>query len=164
MVGLAVLVGMTVQGMSMLAGWRLPDKFPDIFLVSLKLGGLSPTQWTTLGQTPGIRRFADGSPQFCPVAVTVSGLGNNPLALVGAVLAPTINIVRTPWNLSRVFLCVYVYFFPIYYNCIFCMRHILPKTALCGIILQQVGQYVWLCQVIYCYYFYAFHIIYLTES
>ncbi|MGA2229440.1 MAG: FtsX-like permease family protein [Tepidisphaeraceae bacterium] len=91
MVGLAVLVAMTTQGMSMLEGWRLPDKFPDIFLVSLKLGGLSPDQWTKLGQTPGIRRFADGTPQFCPVAVTVSGLGNNPLALVGAVLAPTIN-------------------------------------------------------------------------
>jgi putative ABC transport system permease protein len=91
MVGLAVLVAMTTQGMSMLEGWRLPDKFPDLFLVSLKLGGLSPDQWTKLSLAPGIRRFPDGTPEFVPVAVTVSGLGSNPLALVGTVLAPTIN-------------------------------------------------------------------------
>ena len=34
MVGLAVLISMEVEGNSMLGGWQLPDKFPDIFIVS----------------------------------------------------------------------------------------------------------------------------------
>lgn len=91
MVGLAVLVVMTSQGISMLDGWKLPDKFPDIFLVSLKLGGLSPDQWAKVGRTPGIAHFSDGEAELLPVAITVSGLGNNPLALVGAALAPKMN-------------------------------------------------------------------------
>jgi putative ABC transport system permease protein len=91
MVGLSTLIVMTTQGTSMLAGWRLPDKFPDIFLVSLKLGGLNQDQWQKLADTPGIAHFPDGAPELLPVAVTVSGLGSNPLALVGAVLAPTMN-------------------------------------------------------------------------
>ena len=32
MVGLAILVVMNVQGNSMLNGWKLPDKFPDMFI------------------------------------------------------------------------------------------------------------------------------------
>jgi putative ABC transport system permease protein len=91
MVGLSTLIVMTTQGTSMLDGWKLPDKFPDIFLVSLRLGGLNQDQWKKLEQTPGIRHFADGEPELVPVAVTISGLGSNPLALVGAVLAPTMN-------------------------------------------------------------------------
>jgi putative ABC transport system permease protein len=91
MVGLSVLIVMTTQGLSMLNGWKLPDKFPDIFLVSLKLGGLNPDQIEQLGHTPGIRHFPDGSPELVPLAVTVSGLGSNPLALMGAVLAPSVN-------------------------------------------------------------------------
>jgi putative ABC transport system permease protein len=91
MVGLAVLVIMTTQGTSMLDGWKLPDKFPDIFLVSLKFGGLDSAQWTNLGQTTGIRRFPGGEPELMPIAVTMSGLGSNPLALMGAVLAPSVS-------------------------------------------------------------------------
>jgi putative ABC transport system permease protein len=91
MVGLAVLLVMTSQGISMLDGWKLPDKFPDIFLVSLKLGGLNPEQWAKVGQTPGIQHFPNGEPELLPVAITISGLGNNPLALVGAALAPKMN-------------------------------------------------------------------------
>ena len=33
MVGLAVLIVMEVQGNTALQGWRLPTKFPDIFIV-----------------------------------------------------------------------------------------------------------------------------------
>ena len=88
MVGLAVLIAMTTQGNSMLGGWRLPNKFPDIFLVSLKFGGLNPDEAGRLGEVAGIRRFPDGSPELMPVAVTISGLGSNPLALVGAAMAP----------------------------------------------------------------------------
>jgi putative ABC transport system permease protein len=91
MVGMAVLAAMTTQGTSMLDGWKLPDKFPDIFLFSFKFGGLGPAQWKQLGQVPGIRHFPDGKPELLPVAVTISGLGSNPLALMGAILAPNLN-------------------------------------------------------------------------
>ena len=52
MVGLAVLIAMQVNGRSMLAGWQLPDKFPDIFIITT--GGLGPAQQQVLAQTPGI--------------------------------------------------------------------------------------------------------------
>jgi putative ABC transport system permease protein len=91
MVGLAVLIVMTTQGISMLDGWKIPDKFPDIFLVSFRLGGLAPDQVQTLSETPGISRFPDGKPQLMPIAIAVSGLGNNPLALMGAMLSPNAN-------------------------------------------------------------------------
>jgi len=91
MVGLSVLIVMTTTGISMLDGWKLPDKFPDIFLVSLRLGGLSSKQLEQLSQTPGIRHFDDGTPELMPVVVTISGLGSNPLALMGAVIAPNLR-------------------------------------------------------------------------
>ena len=34
MVGLAILIAMETQGNSILKGWQLPDRFPDIFIVS----------------------------------------------------------------------------------------------------------------------------------
>jgi len=40
MVGLAILVVMHTQGNSMLSGWHLPEKFPDIFIFSLQ--GMPP--------------------------------------------------------------------------------------------------------------------------
>jgi putative ABC transport system permease protein len=91
MVGLAVLIVMTTQGISMLDGWKIPDKFPDIFLVSFRLGGLAPDQVEKLSETPGISHFPDGKPQLMPIAIAVSGLGNNPLALMGAMLSPNAN-------------------------------------------------------------------------
>ncbi|HEX4123227.1 MAG TPA: FtsX-like permease family protein [Tepidisphaeraceae bacterium] len=52
MVGLAVLIAMQINGRSMLAGWQLPDKFPDIFIITT--GGLGPQQQQVLAETPGI--------------------------------------------------------------------------------------------------------------
>jgi putative ABC transport system permease protein len=60
-------------------------------MVSLRLGGLNSDQWKAFGDTPGIRHYPDGAAEVMPIAVTISGLGNNPLALVGAVLAPTVQ-------------------------------------------------------------------------
>ena len=95
MVGLAVLVAMTTQGNSMISGWRLPDKFPDIFLVSLKFNvlhpedaGLSDADVKNLENVPGIAHFPDGTAEIMPVAVEAIGLGHNPLALVGDLFAP----------------------------------------------------------------------------
>ncbi|HUB27743.1 MAG TPA: FtsX-like permease family protein [Tepidisphaeraceae bacterium] len=91
MCGLTLLIVMTTEGLSLFNGWRLPDKFPDIFLLSLRFDGLPPAQWAQLGQTPGISHFADGQPELMPIAVTAPGLGNNPMALVGEVLAPQLS-------------------------------------------------------------------------
>ena len=81
MVGLSVLVTMQIQGASALGGWRLPTKFPDIFIVSppgsslQSVFGQGPKpgveidQVKTLEQVPGIRGneimpIAIASPQF----------------------------------------------------------------------------------------------------
>src|SRR5690606_12209549 len=47
MVGLAVLVVMQTQGNTMLEGWKLPTRFPDLFIVS-PLQPLTPDQVRTL--------------------------------------------------------------------------------------------------------------------
>jgi len=73
-------------------------------------------------------------------------------------------MMRAPWNLSRVFLRIYLYFFTVYTDGIITMFYILAKTPLGCIILQQMSQYIWLCQIIDRYYFNAFHIVYLAES
>jgi len=82
MVGLAVLVVMQVQGNSALKGWRLPTRFPDIFIVSppgsslanlfgkeTQQSGVAIDQVKTLETVPGIRDkeimpIAIASPQF----------------------------------------------------------------------------------------------------
>lgn len=53
MVGLATLVAMQIQGATFLNGWRLPDRFPDVFIVSF-FGSLSPSQQAKLTTAPGI--------------------------------------------------------------------------------------------------------------
>ena len=69
MVGLSVLVVMQTNGHTMLRGWRLPDKFPDIFISAPPLSGLSPEQQAKLAAVPGIRDgdvmpIGIASPQF----------------------------------------------------------------------------------------------------
>jgi ABC-type antimicrobial peptide transport system permease subunit len=51
MVGLAVLVVMQVQGYSALSGWKLPTKFPDLFIVATS--GASGEAAAPGGPTPG---------------------------------------------------------------------------------------------------------------
>ncbi len=82
MVGLAVLVVMQAQGRSMLAGWQLPDKFPDIFIFS-PLRPLSVDDQKKIQTTPGIR---DG--QVLPVAIASPEFGNNLFAIAGASMLP----------------------------------------------------------------------------
>jgi putative ABC transport system permease protein len=81
MVGLAILIAMQVQGHSMLQGWRLPDKFPDIFIVSNE--GLTPEQEKRLEQTPGIKRG-----ELLPVAVGVAVLPNESFDVKGSSILP----------------------------------------------------------------------------
>ena len=82
MVGLAILVVMQVQGHSMLQGWRLPNKFPDIFIVSFE--GLSPEQEKKLEHTPGIKPG-----ELMPIAVTAAVMSGENIDIKGANLIPT---------------------------------------------------------------------------
>jgi putative ABC transport system permease protein len=82
MVGLAVLVVMQVNGHSMLGGWKLPDKFPDVFIYT---NGLDAQQQQTLAQTPGIARLMPIS-----IAAPEYGrlLGNSPAGIGLAAIMP----------------------------------------------------------------------------
>jgi putative ABC transport system permease protein len=54
MVGLSILVAMETQGHSLLASWELPDKFPDIFIVSWGTG-LNDKEIDDLAKMKGIK-------------------------------------------------------------------------------------------------------------
>jgi putative ABC transport system permease protein len=54
MVGLSILVSMETQGRSMVSSWELPDKFPDIFIVSWGTG-LNEKETAELGKMKGIK-------------------------------------------------------------------------------------------------------------
>ncbi len=83
MVGLAILVVMQVQGRSALDGWRLPDKFPDIFIWAQKPGGLSPAEQLQVAAIPGIK-----SDEFLPIAITSADLRIRMLGVVGVAMFP----------------------------------------------------------------------------
>ena len=75
MVGLAVLVVMQVSGHSMLGGWQLPDKFPDMFIYT---NGLDATQQQKLAHTPGIKEIMPiqiAAPEFGKLGSTPAGIG-----------------------------------------------------------------------------------------
>jgi len=75
MVGLAVLVVMQVSGHSMLQGWKLPDKFPDVFIYT---NGLDAKQQQMLAQTPGIRDMMPitiAAPEYGSLGNTQIGIG-----------------------------------------------------------------------------------------
>jgi len=82
MVGLAVLVVMQTQGNTMLEGWKLPTRFPDLFIVS-PLQPLDADQVQTLEQVPGIRRG-----EVMPLAVAAPGLPPGFLAITGVAMLP----------------------------------------------------------------------------
>jgi putative ABC transport system permease protein len=81
MVGLAVLVVMQTNGQSLLHGWKLPDKFPDIFISSSPFAGLSWEQQQKLAAVPGIR---DGD--VMPIGIASPRFGTSMFA-IGASMA-----------------------------------------------------------------------------
>jgi len=83
MVGLAVLVVMQTQGRSMLDGWKLPTRFPDIFITASPLAGLSKVQQENLAQIPGILPG-----DLMPIAVETPGLGKRLLGIAKIALIP----------------------------------------------------------------------------
>ena len=83
MVGLAILVVMQTQGNSAAAGWRLPDKFPDVFITGFKPGGLDAAEQKKIAQVEGIR-IADHADR----CISPTQLGQGVLRLRGRRVLP----------------------------------------------------------------------------
>jgi putative ABC transport system permease protein len=81
MVGLAVLVVMHTLGNSVLNAWRLPTRFPDMFIFARP--GLTRDQGKMLENVKGVK-----SAEVLPIAVTVSRLNDGFFAMVGAAMLP----------------------------------------------------------------------------
>jgi putative ABC transport system permease protein len=81
MVGLAILVVMQTVGHSMLGGWKLPDKFPDIFIFAGQ--GIPEEQWRKIEQVEGVRKG-----QVLPIAIAFPGLPDGIFGALGAALMP----------------------------------------------------------------------------
>jgi putative ABC transport system permease protein len=81
MVGLGLLVVMQTQGNTLLNGWKLPDKFPDIFISSSPFAGLTWEQQQKLATVPGIR---DGD--VMPIGIASPRFGTSMFA-IGASMA-----------------------------------------------------------------------------
>jgi len=75
-VGLAVLVAMQTQAQTFTKVLKLPDRFPDAFLVSTKFSGLSEAEIARLAATPEIK-------DLMPVATAMPGLGTNFFLVAG---------------------------------------------------------------------------------
>ena len=71
MVGLAVLIVMQVTGHTVIRGWKLPTKFPDVFIGTT--GGLDPKEVKELAKTPGLTNLM-------PVEIASVKFGGNPFA------------------------------------------------------------------------------------
>ena len=83
MVGLSVLIAMETEGGSMMAGWQLPDKFPDLFVVSWSRG-LTDDQIAKIERVPGI-----DPADVLPIGITSPATGSSgDFALAMAALNP----------------------------------------------------------------------------
>ncbi len=80
MVGLAILVVMQTQGKTMLNGWKLPDKFPDIFIA---VTGMRVDETYKLEQVQGIRKG-----EVMPLAIASPEFGTSMWAILGAAVMP----------------------------------------------------------------------------
>jgi putative ABC transport system permease protein len=79
MVALATLIALQVQGHTLIGGWRLPDKFPDIFIVGPDL--IPWDQQLKLAAVPGISKGT-----LMPIALTTpAGDSKAQLALAALV-------------------------------------------------------------------------------
>ena len=81
MLGLAVLIVLQTEGQTALKGWKLPDKFPDIFIVDFT--GIDLSDAKKLEDVPGIRKG-----EVMPIAVVSPGLPPNFMGMAGLMLMP----------------------------------------------------------------------------
>jgi len=96
MVGLATLVVMQTQGNSALSSWRLPDKFPDIFITInyLFTNGIKSDLQRKISMLPAVKPINDPKTgqriggELMAIAVTSPELGSNMIAIAGMSLMP----------------------------------------------------------------------------
>ena len=81
MVGLAVLITLQTEGRTALQGWKLPDKFPDVFIVDFT--GIDLADARKLEDVPGIKKG-----EVMPIAVVSPGLPANFFGLAGLMVMP----------------------------------------------------------------------------
>ena len=81
MIGLAALIVLQTEGKTAIGGWKLPDKFPDVFIVDFT--GIDLADAGKLEAMPGIRKG-----EVMPVAIVSPGLPNNFLAMAGIMVMP----------------------------------------------------------------------------
>ena len=83
MVGLAVLVVMQTNGNTMLSGWKLPDKFPDIFIMTGVSRGLTFQQQAKLESIPGIKKG-----EVMPIGIASPEYGSKFMGIALAAVMP----------------------------------------------------------------------------
>src|SRR5439155_11351972 len=83
MVGLGLLVVMQTQGTTLLNGWKLPDKFPDIFIAAPPLSPLDEAAVAKLREIPQIKKD-----ELMPIAIASPELGQGFFALAGVTVMP----------------------------------------------------------------------------
>jgi len=81
MVGLATLVAMQTQGTTLLGSWKLPDRFPDVFLFAPT--GLKLTDIEKVRDLPQVR-----DREVTPIAVASPEFGTSLFAVAGASVLP----------------------------------------------------------------------------
>ena len=84
MVGLSVLIVMQTEGHSALSSWKLPDKFPDVFVYTTSRAGLDPAAQERIRNTPGIKKD-----ETMPIAMLSPEFGGGLVGLAGAAFMPT---------------------------------------------------------------------------
>jgi putative ABC transport system permease protein len=83
MVGLAVLVVMQTQGQTSLKAWKLPDKFPDVFIYTTSRAGLDPAAQDKIRHAKGIK-----TSETMPIAMFSPSFGGSFFGLAGAAIMP----------------------------------------------------------------------------
>jgi putative ABC transport system permease protein len=89
MVGLAILVALQTEGRTALNGWKLPDRFPDIFIVDW--AGIPLGDAAKLEEIPGIRPG-----QVMAVAIASPGLPKQYLSIMGQEKGTLTALLMTP--------------------------------------------------------------------
>jgi putative ABC transport system permease protein len=83
MVGLSILVVMNVQGHSAISTWRLPDRFPDVFIAAPPLSPLTRADIAKLEAMPELKPG-----HVMPMAIASPEFANPIFAMLGAAVLP----------------------------------------------------------------------------
>jgi putative ABC transport system permease protein len=83
MVGLATLVVMQTQGHSSLKSWTLPTNFPDVFVYTQSISGLTPESQEAIRKSPLVK-----PEDFMPIGALNPEMGPGILGLIRGVALP----------------------------------------------------------------------------